>query len=105
MTSSSGFAWLTAALLCLLGAPALAADDARVDSLERQLKEVEQQLADLKRRPDAIAELKHSSAAQIAQINKRLEAQPRIGLDNGRLSIVSADGDFSFALRSTVQLD
>ena len=41
----------------------------------------------------------------MAQINKRLEAQPRIGLDTGRLTIVSADGDFSFALRSTVQLD
>ena len=100
---------VAAALLCAVLSPAIAADDTRVDRLEQQLKDVQRQLADLKRPapPDtaAIAALKRDSAEHYAAIRKRMDAQPGTSLAAGRLSLGSADGDFTFALRSVVQLD
>ncbi len=84
--------------------------DPRIAILEQQLRSVQQQLAEIKAGQDAgngaaLAELKRSSESQQAQINKRLDGQVRTGLDNGRLSFASADGAFTFALRSLVQFD
>ncbi len=99
-------ALLTALLFC---SPAFAADDARVESLERQLKDVRQQLTELKRTPGpdtaAIQDLKRSNAEHHAAIKKRMDAQPKTSLSGGRLSLATADGDFTFALRSVVQMD
>ncbi|MEY4708155.1 MAG: polyphosphate-selective porin [Pseudomonadota bacterium] len=109
--------------LVLLGTVALSASamgqarkpappsDPRIGLLEQQLRSVQQQLADIKARQDRndsggdLAELKRSTARQQAEINKRLDGQVRTSLNNGRLSFASADGAFTFALRSLVQFD
>ncbi len=109
--------------LVLLGTVALSASamgqarkpappsDPRIGLLEQQLRSVQQQLADIKARQDRndsggdMAELKRSTASQQSEINKRLDGQVRTSLDNGRLSFASADGAFTFALRSLVQFD
>jgi len=85
--------------------------DPRIGLLEQQLRSVQQQLADIKARQERndsgsdLAELKRSTASQQSEINKRLDGQVRTRLDNGRLSFASADGAFTFALRSLVQFD
>ena len=94
------------------------ASDARLAILEQQLRSVQQQLADIKARQErnqdnsqsldnsaALADLRRSSESRQAAIDKRLDGQVRTGLDNGRLSFASADGAFTFALRSLVQFD
>ena len=91
------------------------ASDPRIDLLEQQLRSVQQQLADIKARQDrnqnandnsaALADLKRSSESRQAEISKRLDGQVRTGLDNGRLTFASANGAFTFALRSLVQFD
>ena len=90
-----------------LASPCFAQTDPRLDQLEKQLRDVQQQLAQIKRKPrdDSLADLKRSTAAQHADLEKRIAARPKVGLDNGRLSFVSADGDFSVALRALVQFD
>jgi phosphate-selective porin OprO/OprP len=85
-----------AAALLAAAAPAYAADNdssARLDALERQLGDVQRQLAKIK------------AETNIAALDQRIKSQPRIRLDNGRFSITSADGDFSLALRGIAQLD
>jgi len=49
--------------------------------------------------------LKQNSAAQFAALHKKVKAGDRVSLPNGRLTVKSADGDFSVALRATVQFD
>ena len=100
-----------------LNAPAVAqtrkpapVSDPRIAVLEQQLRSVQQQLAEIKAGQGtdnvaALAELKRGSDSRQAEIQKRLDGQVRTGLDNGRLSFASADGAFSFALRSLVQFD
>jgi phosphate-selective porin OprO/OprP len=99
-------------MLCACAAWPLAAraDDSRVEELARRLKEIQQQLDALKaaKTPDKAAELKalqQNSAAQFADLHKRTHGQPKASMPNGRLTVVSADGDFSLALRATVQFD
>ncbi|MBA2588813.1 MAG: hypothetical protein H0U98_09335 [Alphaproteobacteria bacterium] len=79
----------------------------RLDRLEQQLRDVQQQLAQIRHKPDdaALADLRRSTAAQHADLEKRLAARPRVGLDNGRLSFASADGDFTLSLRGLIQYD
>lgn len=103
-------AGLGVAALCvgMVWPGAASAGDARVDRLEQQLKEVQRQLAELKaaRAPDpGLADLQRGTAAQIAQIRKRMDAQSQVDIDKGRLTVATADGDFHFALRATVQFD
>ncbi|HWA68544.1 MAG TPA: porin [Rhizomicrobium sp.] len=110
------------ALAALAATPALAAArtaparspangaDPRIGELEQQLRDVQLQLADIRgtRGDDdsaAVADLKRSTSAHYADINNRLDAQTRVGLDNGRLTIASANGDFSLSLRSLIQFD
>lgn len=94
--------------------PAMAADagDARLSALEQQLHAVQQQLAQMR------AEQKATPAAQpVAQTVAKPAARtaawyaghgddrPVLGLGNGRLTVTSRDGAFSFSLRSLVQFD
>ncbi len=93
-------------MACL--SPALAADTGRLDALELQLRDAQVQLAALKAGPHdkaVLDDLRQSTAKQHDDIRARLSAQPRVGLDNGRLSVTSADGAFSLALRSLMQFD
>lgn len=101
---------VAAVCACVWPCAARAADQDRVDALERQLQEARQQLAGIKAAQHADAgaalkELQRSSAAQHAHLKQRLDAQTKTGLNNGRLSVRSADGAFSLALRGTVQFD
>lgn len=93
----------------LAASPAYAAQDARLDALERQLGAVQRQLAEIKASRDAhdaaLNQIRKDTADSQAALAKRIAGQPRMRLDNGRFSVTSADGDFSLALRSTVQLD
>lgn len=103
----------------VLSAPAYAAakkpapppPDPRIGVLEQQLRDVQQQLAEIKGSQGvndysvAVVDLKRSTSDQYADINKRIDAQTRVGLDNGRLTVASADGAFTFSLRSLIQFD
>ena len=68
---------------------------ARLDALEQQNAQLQDQIADLK--------------AQVASGDQSLRqeaaALPKVSLSNARPQIVSADGAFKFALRSVVQFD
>ncbi len=112
------FHLLAVAALVALTAPGLAAakkpvapPDPRIGVLEQQLRDVQRQLADIRRsqgRDDtaaAVADLKRSSSSQYADINKRLDARTKVGLNNGRLSFASPDGAFTLSLRSLIQFD
>ena len=91
--------------------PAPASSDPRIGILEQQLRDVQQQLAEIKGSQGqndysaAVVDLKRSTSDQYVDVNKRLDAQTKVGLDNGRLTVASANGDFTFALRSLIQFD
>ena len=97
-------------MTCACAAAPARADDPRVEELVQRVKEIQRRLDALKaaRVPDKAAGLKtlqQSSAAQFAGLHKKIDTQPRVRMPNGRLSVVSAEGDFSLALRATVQFD
>jgi len=97
-------------MACACAAAPARADDPRVEELVQRVKEIQRRLDALKaaRVPDKAAGLKtlqQSSAAQFAGLHKKIDTQPRVRMPNGRLSVVSAEGDFSLALRATVQFD
>ena len=98
---------LTAAAWLATPSVAQTTPNPRLDRLEQQLRDVQQQLAQIRHRPDdaALADLRRSTAAQHAGIEKRHAARPRTELNNGRLSFISADGAFSLSLRSLIQFD
>jgi phosphate-selective porin OprO/OprP len=100
--------FLAMACACAAWPSAARADDTRVDELARQLRDVQRQLNELKTassRTGEVVALRQSSAAQFADLHKRMDAQTRVGMPNGRLTAVSSDGAFSLALRATVQFD
>ena len=104
------FPYLRVAAFCVCAWPQAGRAADRVDALQRQLQDVQRQLAEIKaaRNPDkdaALGQLRRDAAAQNTRIKQRLDAQPVVGLENGRLSVTSADGAFSLALRGTVQFD
>jgi phosphate-selective porin OprO/OprP len=109
---------LAGTALIALAAPTYAAEakkptssDPRIGVLEQQLRDVQQQLAEIKGAQGtndysaAVVDLKRSTSAQYADVNKRIDDQTRVGLDNGRLTFVSANGAFSLSLRSLIQFD
>lgn len=110
--------WIGAASI-VLGTPSFAQtrkptsppSDPRIEILEQQLRNVQQQLAQIKNAQaendysGAMADLKRSTSSQYSDINRRLDAQPRVTIPNGRLSFATADGAFTFSLRSLVQFD
>jgi phosphate-selective porin OprO and OprP len=103
-----------------LAAPSLAAErkrpapppaDPRIGALEQQLRDVQQQLAEIKKtqadndHSAALVDLKRSTSDQYADINNQLAAQNKVGLDNARLTVTSPNGAFSLSLRALVQFD
>ena len=101
---------VAAIFACAWPCAALAADHDRVDALEKQLHAARRQLAEIKAAQHAndgavLKDLQRGSGAQYAHLKQRLDSQPKVGLANGRLSVTSADGAFSAALRGTVQFD
>jgi len=108
---------LTTALIAL-SAPASAAakkqpapPDPRIGVLEQQLRDVQQQLAEIKGSQGAndysaaVVDLKRSTSDQYADVSKQLAAQNKVGLDNARLTVTSPNGAFSLSLRTLVQFD
>jgi phosphate-selective porin OprO/OprP len=110
---------LLAGALIALSPPSLAAGkkppappaDPRISLLEQQLRDLQQQLAEIKGTQNttdysaAVVDLKRSTSDQYVDINNRLDAQTKVGLDNGRLTVTSANGAFSLSLRALVQFD
>ena len=85
--------------------------DPRVTLLEQQLRDVRAEIDNLKKSQAdtdstaALADLKRATGAQYVDINNQLAALPKVGLDNGRLTVASADGRFTLALRALIQFD
>ena len=99
---------LAIACVCATWPSAAWADDPRIDELARQLRDVQQQLNALKAavpRTGEVVALLRSTTAQISDLHKRMDAETRVSMPNGRLIAVSSDGAFSLALRATVQFD
>jgi phosphate-selective porin OprO/OprP len=108
---------LAGTALAALSGPALAAaakpapSDPRIPLLEQQLRDVQQQLSQIKASQGdadysgAAVDLKRSTSDQYVDINNRLDALPKTSVDNGRLSVSSADGRFTAAIRGLFQYD
>jgi len=110
---------LAGTALIALSTPGLAAEkkqsapppDPRIGLLEQQLRDVQQQLAEIKGAQNsadtsaAVLDLKRSTSDQYADVNSKFAAQSKVGLDNGRLTVTSANGAFSLSLRALVQFD
>ena len=120
MTKTFASLLLAGSALIALSAPATAAatkkptaatSDPRIGVLEQQLRDVQQQLAEIKGSQGendysaAVVDLKRSTSDQYVDINTRLDAQTKVSLPNGRLTVASADGAFSLTLRSLIQFD
>jgi phosphate-selective porin OprO/OprP len=87
-----------AVAIMLAGSPAMAADGsdaATLDALQAQVQTLSTQVRDLKR----------NQYAATGGSDKRHDPDVRISLKNGRPTFSTADGNFSFALRSLVQFD
>jgi phosphate-selective porin OprO/OprP len=69
--------------------------DARIEALEQQIQDLSAQVQDLKR----------SASDQYADVQEQRAEAPKPKIDNGRLSISSADGKFTAAVRGLAQLD
>jgi phosphate-selective porin OprO and OprP len=85
--------------------------DPRITALEQQLRDLEQQLAEIKANQSAsgtsaaVADSNGSTNGQYLNLNKTVSASPVSSLDNGRLQFTSTDGRFSAALRTLIQFD
>ena len=89
-----------------------ASQDAKIQQLQQELTQLDAELRDIKSQSaepsnvsDQIIDLKRSSAAQYADLSAQLGDLPRTKLDNGRLSVSSADGNFTLAVRGLAQFD
>jgi phosphate-selective porin OprO/OprP len=111
---------LAGAGLAALSAPAFAADkkpapapqaDPRIGVLEQQLRDVQRQLGEIKQAQGeadntaALLDLKRSTSDHYSDLNRQIAAQNKVGLDNGRLSVATPDGNFTLALRALMQFD
>jgi phosphate-selective porin OprO/OprP len=106
---------LAGAALALSGTATLAQSDPRLPVLEQELRDVRAEIENLKKAQTdsksdtgssaALADFKRAAGDQYADINNQLAALPRVGLDNGRLTVASVDGRFTLALRALIQFD
>ncbi len=108
---------LAGTALAALSVPAFAAaakpapSDPRIPLLEQQLRDVQLQLSQIKASQGdndysgAVVDLKRSTSDQYVDINNRLDAQHKVSVDNGRLSVSSPDGRFTAAIRGLFQYD
>ncbi len=118
LLAGAACAGLTPALCAPAAAAAARKADAdpRIGVLEQQLRDVQSQLADIKRNQQnpeiaddgtiaALSDLKRSTSAQYVDVNHRIDALTRADIANGRITFISPDSRFSFALRTLVQFD
>ena len=119
MSSAFRAALLVVAVTGLSASPVLAAArksppaDPRIAVMEQQLRDIQQQLATLKGGTDtasrdnraALDDMMRSASSQYADLKNRLDAQPKVRMDGGRLAVASADGAFSLSVRSLIQFD
>ena len=92
-----------------------AATNAKLDTLQRAVSDLNAQLAAVKAaqaaadNSAALSDLKRSTSNQYTDLSGQIAAaakdRPRLAIDNGRFSYTSTDGRFSIALRSLVQFD
>jgi phosphate-selective porin OprO/OprP len=106
-----------AAFLASTSVTALAATPAsRLQTLEDQIQalskqvdalkaEAQQQQDALKEQAEAVKTQQAEAKARDAEAKKTVAAAAKPGIANGRLSIASADGNFSASLRSLLQFD
>src|SRR6476660_7882229 len=114
--------WIASLLAgtALAASPGFAADkkpapapqpDPRIGVLEQQLRDVQRQLNEVKDaqaagdNTAALLDLKRSTADQYADINNQIAAQPKMTINNGRVTFATADGANTLSLRSLVQFD
>lgn len=98
MKSIGPLALLALAAAFELASPARAdsaADAARLDKLQQDIQNLEAQVQDLKR----------GAADQYADMRSEQASAVKLSLANGRPTLSTADGDFTFSLRSLVQFD
>ncbi|HVZ92827.1 MAG TPA: hypothetical protein VG843_14340, partial [Rhizomicrobium sp.] len=98
MHSTRPLALLALAAAFELASPARAdsaADAARLDKLQQDIQNLEAQVQDLKR----------AAADQYADMRSEQASAVKLSLANGRPTLSTADGDFTFSLRSLVQFD
>src|SRR4051812_33727005 len=121
MTSKTAVWLLAGTANMLLAAAALAqgalpggpapVTQAQLDALQKQIQDLNVQTQQLKQAQAdadpgaALGDLKRSTSDQYVDLNNQLAAQNKVGLDNGRLTVVTANGDFSIALRGLIQFD
>lgn len=107
-------ALLLAGTATLAAVPAMAAtrqstppDDPRIIRLEQELTDIQGQLDQIKGNDTTapLLDLKRSTSDQYADLSSRLDNQAKTSVDNGRLTVVSADGRFSASLRALMQYD
>jgi phosphate-selective porin OprO/OprP len=110
--ASGAWTLLAAPFLCLpvqaqpVTSTAVADTDERLTALEQRLQDIRQQLAQMRRQNDSAPRAQPVAPVPSAAVERKdRNDAPRLDLTNGRLSVVSADGDFSFSLRSLVQFD
>src|ERR1700733_8431468 len=83
----------------------------RIEVLEQQLHDLQQQLVEIKGAQShaddggAVQDLKRGTSAHYKDVNNRLNSLSNVSVDNGRLSVASADGRFTAALRVLAQFD
>ncbi len=99
-----------AALLAGTSHAALAATpDARIQALESQIQALSKQIQDLKdsnqQQQDAVKLQQAEVQKQQTEAKKQQSSTAKPGIANGRLSITSADGNFSAAIRALLQVD
>jgi phosphate-selective porin OprO/OprP len=99
-----------AALLAGTSNMALASsDDARIQALESQIQELSKQIQELKagakEQQAAVQQQQAEVRQQQAEIKQQQTSAPKATIANGRLSVASADGAFTAAVRSLVQFD
>ncbi|HWY63962.1 MAG TPA: porin [Rhizomicrobium sp.] len=115
--------FLAGTALIALSGPAFAAakqplpppPDPRIGVLEQQLRDLQQQLNEIKGvqkanegandYSGAVLDLKRSTSDQYVDLNNRFDAQTKVSIPNGRLTVASPDGAFSLTLRSLIQFD
>jgi len=93
--------------------------DAKIDTLQQQVQQLNAELQDLKQQQaaeqaqqadqvdvqSALADLKRSTSAQYQDIQDQRANDVQISLKNGRPTFSTADGNFSISLRTLVQYD
>lgn len=86
-----------------------APNDTRIQALESQSDALAKQIQELKaqnqQQQDAVKQQQAETQAQLAEYKKAQSSAAKPGIANGRLSVSSADGNFTAAVRALLQFD